>query len=192
MNEASDAVPLAAKPCLGHNVLRKGSEMLSGKSYPHSLKAGDAPQSSFADRRNTARTPVIKSAKLIVGEGYSRGIYNCLVLDESAGGVLIDLGTLFNLPDEVVFHMVGGAMRRAKRRWTAGSKVGLEFVGEHLVSAETTHDMAEIARLIRAQGLLAGVSALRARHFFKQNQLQEMAEAAEAAYIRLEAMLKGQ
>lgn len=166
--------------------------MLSGKYYPPASKLGETTKSIFAERRNAARIPVIKSAKLVVGEGYSQGIYNCLVLDESSGGVLVDLGGVFSLPDEVVLHMLGGATRRAMRRWAAGSKVGLEFVGEQIVSLETMQEMMGIAKLIRLQGLPAGIAAMRAQRFFDQEELRQAAEEAEEAYYRLEAMLKDQ
>lgn len=61
--------------------------MLSGKFQPPVFKAGETTQSMLAERRNVTRIPVIKSAKLVVGEGYSQGVYNCLVLDESPGGI---------------------------------------------------------------------------------------------------------
>jgi hypothetical protein len=165
-------------------------EMLSGKFQPQIFKTGDTMQSMLAERRSMARTPVIKSAKLVVGEGYSQGVYNCLILDESTGGVLVDLGAVFNVPDEVVLHMMGGATRRAKRRWAVGSKIGLEFIGGQLISVETTQEMAGIAKLIRVQGLPAGIAAMRAQRFFGQEELRQAAEDAEAAYYKLEAMLR--
>lgn len=170
----------------------EGMQMLFGKFQPQTFKAGETTKSMFAERRIAARVPVIKSAKLVVGDGYSQGIYNCLVLDESTGGVLVDLGAVFNLPEDVVLHMMGGATRRARRCWAVGSKVGLEFTGEQLVSVETSREMAGIAKLIQAQGLPAGVAAMRAQDFFGHQDLRQAAEEAETTYHRLEAMLKDQ
>ncbi len=170
----------------------EGMEMLSGKFQSPVFKTGEATQSMLAERRNATRIPVIKSAKLVVGDGYSQGVYNCLVLDELTSGVLVDLGAVFSLPDEVILHTMGGATRRAKRCWAVGSKVGLEFIGDQLVSVETTQEMVAVAKLIRAQGLPAGIAALRAQHFFGQKELREAAEEAEAAYYKLEAMLRDQ
>lgn len=165
-------------------------DTFSGKFSPPAFKTGEATGSMLAERRNATRIPVIKSAKLVVGDGYSQGIYNCLVLDESIGGALVDLGAVFSLPDEVIFHMMGGATHRARRCWAAGSKVGLEFVGDQIVSAETAQEMVEIAKLIRAQGLPAGIAALRAQRFFGQDTLRQVAEEAENAYHKLEAILR--
>ncbi len=170
----------------------EGVGMLSGKFQSPAFKAGETAQSMLVERRAATRIPVIKSAKLVVGEGYSQGVYNCLVLDESVGGVLVDLGAVFSLSDEVILHMLGGATRRAKRCWAVGSKVGLEFIGDQLISVETTQEMVGIAKLIRAQGLPVGIAAMRAQRFFGQEELRQAAEEAESAYYKLEAMLRDQ
>lgn len=164
--------------------------MLSKKLGQPAYKLGDMTQSILAERRNVSRIPVIKSAKLIVGDGVSQGIYNCLVLDESAGGALIDLGAVFTLPEEVIIHTMSGTKRRAKRRWAVGTKMGLEYIGQQLVSEEALQQMAEIAKLMSAQDLPTGIAAMRARQFFNRADLREAAEDAEAAYYKLEAMLK--
>ena len=164
--------------------------MLSGRFPPPALNTSDTTQSTLSERRTASRIPVIKSAKLIVGEGYSQGIYNCLVLDESLGGVLLDLGAVFSIPDEVTLQLTAGATRRARRCWAVGTKVGLEYIGEQLISSEAAQEMAEIAKLIRAQGLPAGMAAMRAQRFFSHEELRRAAEEAEAAYYRLEAMLR--
>ena len=164
--------------------------MLSGKSQLPVFKMSEVTRSIFAERRNASRIPVIKSGKLIVGEGYSQGVYNCLVLDESSCGVLVDLGAVFSLPEDVILQLMGGATYRARRCWAVGTKVGLEYVGEQLVSKEAVQQMIKIAKLIRAQGLPAGIAAMRAQRFFSQENLREAAEEAEAAYYKLEAMLR--
>lgn len=164
--------------------------MLSRKFQLPEVKLSDATHSILADRRHAYRIPVIKSAKLIVGEGYSQGVYNCLILDESASGALIDLGAVFSLSEEFILHLIGGATRRARRCWAVGTKVGVEYVGEQLVSEEATEQMAAIAKLIGAQGLPAGIAALRSHRFFNHGELREAAEDAEAAYYRLEAILR--
>ena len=168
----------------------KGNEMLSKELQLPALELNKVTQSILAERRNASRIPVIKSAKLLVGEGFSQGVYNCLVLDESLGGVLVDLGAVFTIPEEMIVHLTGGAMRRARRCWAVGTKVGLEYIGEQLVSDEAVQQMGEIAKLIGTQGLPAGIAAMRARQFFNHGDLREAAEEAEAAYYKLEALLR--
>jgi hypothetical protein len=151
-----------------------------------------SPAAILAERRNAARIPVIKSAKIACGEGASKGVFNCLVLDESDKGVLVDLGTLVNLPDEVTLQFGGGATYVARRRWSAGTKAGLEFVGAQVITGETALRMMKLADILLTQGTIAAVSTLRASRFFDHAELRRAAEEAEAAYLRLEAILTGQ
>lgn len=81
-----------------------------------------------AERRRSQRVSVVKAGVLRVGEGESQSIYDCLVLDESAEGALVDMGALYNLPESLALQISGGENRRATRRWTAGTKIGLEYV----------------------------------------------------------------
>jgi hypothetical protein len=145
-------------------------------------------QPSLAERRSAARTPVIKSGKLVVGGELNQGVLNCLILDQSATGVLIDLGAVFALPEEMVLHLGNGPCYRARRRWAVGTKAGLEFIGQ-VVSAEASAEMAQMARLLTTQGLPAALAVLRSRNFLGQAELREAAEAAEAAYAQLETLL---
>lgn len=146
---------------------------------------------ALAERRRVLRSPVIKSARLITGGEINQSVYNCLVLDESPSGALVDLGAVFELPAEMELQMTGGASRRARRCWAVGTRLGLAFIGAQAMSAETAEKMAQLGREMQAQGLPATMVALRARHFFESDELRRAAEAAEAAWHRLEAILLG-
>src|SRR5271165_3280027 len=76
----------------------------------------------LVERRSVPRVPVIKSAKLLLGNAYNESVYNCLVLNEAANGVLVDLGSIFVLPEEMVLQMASGPTHRVRRCWSAGSK----------------------------------------------------------------------
>lgn len=145
-------------------------------------------QAMLAERRNTPRVPVIKSGKVVVGGDYSQGVLNCLVLDETALGVLIDLGALFVLPEEMVLHISSGSYK-ARRRWAVGTKAGLEFVGTQVVSTEIAAQKTKLLKLLEAQGVRAAMAMLRAQNYFNQPDLRRTAEEVEAAYYRFEAML---
>lgn len=161
-------------------------------SQPRQARDGAEPKDfSPSERRNAPRVPVIKSAKIITGGEVSQGIYNCLVLDKSPSGVLIDLGAMFNLPEEVTLHMAGGATYKARRCWVVGTKAGLAFVGPQMLSADTVEKLAQLGRMMQLQGLPATLAALRAQHFFESDEVRRAAEAAEAAYHRLEVVLNG-
>ncbi len=146
---------------------------------------------ALAERRQTPRQPVIKSAKIITGPDVNQGIYNCLVLDESPTGVLVDLGAIFGLPEEMSLHMTGGASYKARRCWAVGTKAGLAFIGSQMLSADTVEKLAQLGRMMQAQGLPATMAALRAQRFFDSAEVRHAAETAEAAYLRLEAALIG-
>lgn len=143
------------------------------------------------ERRAATRIPVIKSAKLLLGNAYNGSVYNCLVLDEAANGVLVDLGSIFVLPEEMVLQMAHGPSYRVRRCWSAGSKFGLEFIGGPLVSAETGTKMASLGRAVWTQAIPFVIAELRSQRFFGRDDVRCVAEEAEAAYRKLEAKLTG-
>jgi len=163
---------------------------LQQTEYSDSLKA-EAARKALAERRNAARVPVIKSAQITLGAGIGQSVYNCLVLDESTTGVLLDIGTMVDLPDELTLQLNGGATYLARRRWASGAKAGLEFLGGQVVSAETAQRMLKIADVLQAHGVTAAVATLRTARFFDHAELRRVAEEAEAAVFRFETMLKG-
>lgn len=146
---------------------------------------------SLSERRNAMRVPVIKSAKIVTGGEVNQGVYNCLVLDESLSGVLVDLGAIFSLPEEMTLLMTGGASYKARRCWAVGTKAGLAFAGPQMLSAETVERLGQLGRMLQAQGLPATMAALRAQYFFESDEVRRAAEAAETAYHQLESMLIG-
>jgi hypothetical protein len=140
------------------------------------------------ERRIAARVPVIRSAKLICGP--AEGIFDCLVLDQSASGVLIDLGAMVALPDELTIQFSGGAAFLAHRAWAAGTKAGLHLVGAQLLTEQAAQRMKNAADLLEMQALPAVVSTLRAARFLDHLELRRLAEEAEAAYLRFETFLR--
>jgi hypothetical protein len=134
---------------------------------------------------------VLKSAKISVGVDGSHGVFNCLVLDESETGVLVELERFVILPEEVTLQMTSGAIYRARRCWSAGGKVGLAFIGGPLITEETAARMRKIGEVMRGHGVPAAVSTLRAARFFDHAELRRIAEEAEAAFLRFEAVLSG-
>lgn len=148
-----------------------------------------AGEASGAERRQSRRTPVIKTAKLIFTLAGS--IHNCLVLDESTGGVMVDLGVMLGVPEDVTIQFGNGATFLAKRRWSAGTKCGLSFTGAQIISDETAIRMKKVGDILRAQGLDAAIATLRAARFFDNIELRRAAEDVEAANARFEATLDG-
>jgi len=151
--------------------------------------AARAAHGEAADRRAQYREKVLRAAKIVFGGGDS--IYNCLVLDESPGGIFVDMGAVVALPPEVTIQFSSGAAFRAQRRWTTGSKVGFQFVGPQIISHETARRMQIVADILTNHGLPAAMQTLRVAQFFDNVELRRTAEAAEAAMRRLDAVLAG-
>ncbi len=150
---------------------------------------GSLVDSLMAERRSAPRSPVIKSAKLVFGD--ASVVYDCLVLDESTGGVMVDLGTMIKVPEEVTIRFSGGAAYRAQRCWTAGTRAGLKFDGSQIVTQETALRMKKTAEILEIQGLPAAMQTLRVGRFFDNAELRRAAEEAEAAMARLQTVLGG-
>jgi hypothetical protein len=144
---------------------------------------------SGAERRASPRRPVIRSAKLVFGE--ANVIYDCLVLDESAGGVMIDLGAMVKVPEEVTIRFNSGGAFPAQRRWAAGTKAGFKFTGGQIISQETALRMKKAADILEIQGLGPAVQMLRAVRFLDNDELRRAAEDAESTMLRLQAVLTG-
>jgi hypothetical protein len=139
------------------------------------------------ERRTARRNPVIKSARLVFHK--AGAVHDCLVLDESTGGVLVDLGGMIKVPHEVTIQFTNGASYLAQKRWASGTKAGLSFSGGQVVSDETALRMRAVAEILHAQGLPAAMSTLRAARFFDHGELRRAAEDAEAAFARFERTL---
>lgn len=164
-------------------------EYLSKNPADPAAKGTEPPQANLGERRKASRAPVIKSAKVAIGIG--QGIYNCLVLDESSKGALVDFGALVSLPDEVTLQISNGAIYQARRSWSVGTKAGLEYIGERVVTGDTAAWMMKLSDMLQTEGVLAAVSSMRASRFFNHEELRHAAEAAETAFSRLEAILSG-
>jgi hypothetical protein len=163
------------------------------------------------ERRVLPRHPVLRSARVRVGQAVVQGggqdlgqdlglqagqalgesVFDCLVLDESPTGVLVDFGAMIPLPEDVSVHFLNGGSYHARRRWAAGTRAGLEFCGEQLISRETADRMRKLADILDAHGLPAALRTLRAARFYDQAALRTAAEEAEVAYLRFAAMLSG-
>jgi hypothetical protein len=154
------------------------------------LAAAESGIAMGRERRATNRVPVLKSARLIVGADPNSYVYDCLVLDETPNGLMIDLGALVDLPAEFTIRLQGGTYL-VRKCWSAGTKTGLHFEGNQIITKEAASRMIKIAEIMHDQGVAAACATLRGARYFDQDELRRAAEAAEAACLRLEAMLTG-
>jgi hypothetical protein len=121
-----------------------------------------------------------RNAATIVPNG-ADSIFECLVLDETTDGIFVDMGTVVDMPREVIIQCPSGALSRAVRRWASGTKVGFELVGPPIIQDETSLGMQTVSSIIRDRGIVAAIETLRVVRFFDNEALQRMAEAAEFA-----------
>lgn len=154
------------------------------------FKTGDNVSLLLNDRRKAARYSVVRAANFVSGPADSQNVQHCLLVDESASGVLADFGIAVSLPEEAVLHIIGGASWAVRLRWTAGSKAGLEYIGKPLLTLETRQKMREIAQLAGGQGLPTCLAMLQAQNHFGLDALRGAADAAQYAYEVLIAALR--
>lgn len=110
-------------------MLIRPQRLSSGLNSASLFESGNVVHAMLvAERRRSERRQVVKGGQLLVGEGDSQAVYACLVLDESAEGALVDLGAIYSLPESVALQVLGGESRGAVQRWTAGTKIGLEYL----------------------------------------------------------------
>jgi hypothetical protein len=140
------------------------------------------------ERRRDARKPVIKSVKIAVGSDIYHSFHDGLVLNETWRGALLDLGAPTALPEIMTLYF-GAGPRKARLRWSAGPRVGVEFLSEQILTAEHIETMKRLGRMLHTQGLPTVMAALRAERFFGNDGLRKTAEAAEAAFLDLETRL---
>jgi hypothetical protein len=80
----------------------------------------------YADRRRHSRRPVNKAAELTLRTG--EDVFECTVIDESEGGVQVELDEEVELPDEAVIRFSDHASQLVRRCWSLGTKVGYQFI----------------------------------------------------------------
>ncbi|MDQ2763643.1 MAG: hypothetical protein M3Y22_09235 [Pseudomonadota bacterium] len=77
------------------------------------------------NNRRSKRSRVLKSAKIIFG--ISGSTIDCLVLDETEGGLRVETDVVIQIPENVTIQYRSGAIVPARRRWARGTEIGLEF-----------------------------------------------------------------
>jgi hypothetical protein len=148
---------------------------------------GPATPEKGVEHRRTKRQQVLKRAQLIFG--YSGSVIDCLIIDESPFGVLLETPVMTVVPETVKIRFVGGATFDALRRWATGNKIGLEFMGSQIFDDASRQQRRSIDAVLKKQGVNAAVFMLREARFFNNSELQSAAEDAEITLARLESLL---
>ena len=87
-------------------------------------------------------------------------------------------------------RFAGGVTYDALRRWSAGNRLGVEFVSSRTDDEELHRLLAAVRQALSAQGLHATIRLLREADFLKNDKLRAAAATAETALARLSALLE--
>jgi hypothetical protein len=140
-----------------------------------------------AEQRRAKRQRVLKMAELVFDPP---GTYiDCVVIDESCFGVMLETMVTAQVPERVKIRFVGGPTFSALRRWANGNKVGLEFAGLFPGDEATKRQARAVRNVLKEACVHAAVQMLRELDFFENAELREAAEQAEIALAKLESAL---
>jgi hypothetical protein len=149
--------------------------------------AGKDPKAG-AEKRRVKRQQVLKRGQLIFGLGGST--IDCLIIDESSYGILVETPLMTDLPEQLRITVAGGATFDAVRRWSMGNKLGLEFILPERRDSAVLRKRLAIRLALKNQNVHTAVLMLRDVNFFEDEELRVMAEAAEASVAWLSSMLE--
>ena len=138
------------------------------------------------EKRDAERQAVLKTAKIEWGSS----VVDCLVLEQSITGVRVSMSMPMDVPEQVIIHLRGGAVRPATRRWARGTEIGFEFGGIAKLDAIAANDVVTILVKLRETGLNEIIARLSEARFFDDTELGSVALAAQAAIQRLEGALR--
>jgi len=169
------------------NVSEPGPEIFCVGDDPEAGAAPLPPENGMIEHRRAERQRVLKMAQLVYGPPGTP--IECLVIDESRLGVMLETLELADVPERVKIRFIGGPTFAALRRWASGNKIGLEFAGLFPEDEATKRQVRAIKQVLKDIGVHAAVHMLREFEFFENSQLQTAAEEAEIAIARLESAL---
>jgi hypothetical protein len=137
-------------------------------------------------KRLAARETVLKSGQIV----FRDIVIDCVILDISAECARVRTAVMVPIPEQVTLRVRGGAVLPAVHRWARGTEIGLAFSGSVSLNEERTQEALVIRKVLQEKGLDEALRRLRVVNFFDDPELEEAAEAAEAARAKLEAVLK--
>jgi hypothetical protein len=93
------------------------------------------PKDENEDRRNVARTRVLRGAKIIVPR--RSPVIHCTVQNITSGGACLKLANTYGLPESFDLTFEHGRTRRACRVvWRTSDQVGVAFAEEEKATAK--------------------------------------------------------
>jgi hypothetical protein len=79
------------------------------------------------DHRKEPRERVLKTGKLYYG-AFSPTVIDCLVVEVSANGMRVETPAMTQVPELFKVRIGDAQIHRARRCWTRGQLIGLEFL----------------------------------------------------------------
>jgi hypothetical protein len=164
-----------------------GSEAADGVGLEIFCAVAEAPAFAPAEQRRAKRQRVLKMAELVFDPPGT--FIDCVVIDESCFGVMLETMEITQVPERVKIRFVGGPTFSALRRWADGNKVGLEFAGLFPEDEATKRQARAVKNVLKEACVHAAVQMLRELDFFENAELRAAAEQAEIAIAKLESAL---
>ncbi len=138
------------------------------------------------DKRAGSRQPVLKTAKLHIGNG----VVDCLVLDTSPTGLRVSTEVLVRFPTDLVVELRSGGMFNVVCRWQRGTEAGLEFTSFAGLNDLAGRQALNAYQALSSSGLREVVGRLESERYFDYPELKSAAEKLEAAYSELFNLLQ--
>lgn len=136
--------------------------------------------------RQAERANVLKRAKLVFGGA----VLDCTVLDLSASGARLLMGTPARLSGDFAVHMPGGIVHAARLSWSRGREIGLEFIGEPKLAVAAASLASASVQALRGIAPDRVLEGLRGHRHFDDPVLADAAHALADAYAALLSALQ--
>jgi PilZ domain len=148
-----------------------------------SITVGEVPAAADAhdNKRREGRKALLKRAQVV----FENAGIDCIVENMSGSGARIRFGSPIALPEVVALRFHDGTSYPARRCWSRGTVVGLEFSGEGPAGeAERRHLAEALQDALVATDPADAMSLLRQVWFFGDEELRRAGEAFEYARAR--------
>ena len=148
----------------------------------------DAPwnMADTTEQRHGHRKGFLKRGQIVFGGS----LVDCVVENMSAAGARVRLARPTALPETFALRFHDGASHAARRRWSLGAAVGMEFEGGGPAEeAERRHMVEAVREASSAADPAAVLRLLRSAWFFGDEALRRAAADLELAQVRFTAAL---
>jgi hypothetical protein len=85
-----------------------------------------AATTDYADRRQDPRRPASRRAELLAANN-AQGV-DCVILDESDGGVQIETAEPLDLPEQIIIKFSPHSSQLVRRCWAKGTRAGYQYI----------------------------------------------------------------